>query len=197
MAQAGARSQAFSARGMPQADDMGSGEESDEEEDDESSMDDIGTPQAVVAIAPGGDQFPMVEYNQLVEGLQRLSWMVYPSSLAKCLEAATLLASDNSDLYRRAQNLWPRRAPRRSAALSRVSACREERSQLVRQWAPLAFEKCLESTAVYNWAENIIDMARAFPCLAPPLPRPVCTPQIWPPNKISLRRDRSGALVIS
>jgi len=148
---------------MPQADDMGSGEESDEEEDDESSMDDIGTPQAVVAIAPGGDQFPMVEYNQLVEGLQRLSWMVYPSSLAKCLEAATLLASDNSDLYRRAQNLWPRRAPRRSAALSRVSACREERSQLVRQWAPLAFEKCLESTAVYNWAENIIDMARASP----------------------------------
>lgn len=42
-------------------------------------------------------QFPIVEFNKLCEGLYRLpSWMVYPADLATCLQAAVNIVREAS-----------------------------------------------------------------------------------------------------
>ena len=52
-----------------------------------------GTPVTIYPFAM--QQFPLAEYNKLCEGLYRLpSWMVYPSDLANCLQAAATIVRE-------------------------------------------------------------------------------------------------------
>ena len=86
-------------------------------------------------------EFPVDQFEKLVEGLQRVSWMVYPGALSECLEAETKLVGTDDTF---------------------ADYCKEERRQLVRRWAPEAFELCLESTsAVPTWTESTHNQVRS------------------------------------
>ncbi|BDA41234.1 probable ubiquitin carboxyl-terminal hydrolase FAF-X [Coccomyxa sp. Obi] len=84
-------------------------------------------------------QFPIVEFNKLCEGLYRLpSWMVYPADLATCLHAAVNIVREGS----------------RQETGSTAGETHNIK-KLMRDTAPYAFEKCFSERAVYNWGDSV------------------------------------------
>ena len=69
----------------------------DDDDESEVSEEAPATPTNPVALV---ESYPLEAHTQLVGGLQRLSWVVYPAELVKCLQAAVVLVNEKSDAHR-------------------------------------------------------------------------------------------------